>query len=73
MNWDIVKGNAKQLSGIVKQKWGKLTDDDVALLSGKSDEFFGRVQERMGIGRERAEQELDEMLRSVQGKQARPS
>ena len=28
MNWDQVAGNWKQLKGQVKEKWGKLTDDD---------------------------------------------
>lgn len=65
MNWDVIKGNAKQLSGVVKQKWGKLTDDDVKLLGGKSEEFFGRLQERMGIARDVAERELDEMLKKI--------
>lgn len=65
MNWDIVKGNAKQLRGIVKQKWAKLTDDDLGLLAGKSEEFFGRLQERMGVGRDVAEKELDTMIAGI--------
>ena len=65
MNWDIVKGNAKALRGVVKQKWAKLTDDDLGLLAGKSDEFFGRLQQRMGIKRDDAERELDRMIESI--------
>jgi uncharacterized protein YjbJ (UPF0337 family) len=36
MNWDRVKGDWKQFKGKVKEKWGKLTDDDpgVQLLLG---------------------------------------
>src|SRR5262245_46769787 len=46
VNWDILKGNWKQLSGRVKSKWGKLTDDDLTVISGKKDELLGKLQER---------------------------
>jgi uncharacterized protein YjbJ (UPF0337 family) len=29
MDWDRIAGNWKQLSGRIKEKWGKLTDDDL--------------------------------------------
>jgi uncharacterized protein YjbJ (UPF0337 family) len=29
MNWDQVAGNWEQFKGQVKEKWGKLTDDDL--------------------------------------------
>ncbi len=41
MNWDEVKGDWKQLSGKVKSKWGKLTDDDMTQIGGKKDELVG--------------------------------
>ena len=28
MNWDQVSGQWKQMKGKVKEKWGKLTDDE---------------------------------------------
>ncbi len=28
MDWNRVEGNWKQIKGKVKEKWGKLTDDD---------------------------------------------
>ena len=60
MNSDQFEGKWKQLKGNVKQRWGKLTDDDVTALSGKKDELVGRIQERYGITREQAEREADE-------------
>ena len=30
MSWDVIAGNWKQLTGKVKEQWGKLTDDDIA-------------------------------------------
>jgi hypothetical protein len=35
MNWDSVEGKWKQFKGTVKQKWGKLTDDDLDVFAGK--------------------------------------
>jgi uncharacterized protein YjbJ (UPF0337 family) len=64
-NWDQVEGNWKQFTGRLKQKWGKLTDDDLDVAAGKRDELVGRLQERYGYARERAEREVDEFTRSV--------
>lgn len=60
MNSDQFEGKWKQLKGNVKQRWAKLTDDDVTALSGKKDELVGRIQERYGITREQAEKEANE-------------
>lgn len=62
MNWDRVRGEAKQLGGMLKQKWAKLTDDDLLLLQGKKDVFLGRLQERTGLAKEEVEKELDALL-----------
>jgi uncharacterized protein YjbJ (UPF0337 family) len=60
MNSDVFEGKWKQLKGSVKQRWGKLTDDDVTHLSGKKDELIGKLQERYGYTREQAMKEADE-------------
>ena len=33
MDWNRVEGNWKQVKGQVKEKWGKLTDDDLTALT----------------------------------------
>ncbi len=55
MNWDTIAGQWKQLSGRVREKWGKLTDDDIHVLGGKRDQLIGRIQERYGYTRDQAE------------------
>lgn len=60
MNSDQVEGKWKQLKGTIKQKWGKLTDDDLTTLSGKKDELVGKLQERYGYTKEQATKEADE-------------
>ena len=58
MNWDQVAGNWKQFKGSVKEKWGKLTDDDLNVIAGKKDQLIGKLQERYGIAKEEAEKEI---------------
>lgn len=58
MNSDRIEGNWKQLSGTLKEKWGKLTDDDLQQVDGKREKLVGKLQERYGIAKDKAEQEL---------------
>lgn len=60
MNWDRIEGNWTQFTGRVKEQWGKLTDDDLAEISGKRDIMIGKVQERYGLAKDEAERELDD-------------
>lgn len=65
MNTDILKGNWKTLKGTLRQKWGKLTDDDLEQIAGRRDELVGRIQERYGQEKEAIRKELDEFLKSI--------
>jgi uncharacterized protein YjbJ (UPF0337 family) len=58
MNWDRIEGNWKQFKGQVKEKWGKLTDDDLTAVAGKRDQLLGKIQERYGMAKDEAEREL---------------
>ena len=60
MNSDQIEGKWKQLKGTVKEKWGKLTDDDFTVIGGKKDVLVGKIQERYGITREEAQKQADE-------------
>ena len=58
MNWDQAQGKWTQLKGSVKEKWGKLTDDDLKVIDGKKDRLVGKIQERYGVTKENAENEV---------------
>ncbi len=58
MNEDKIQGQWKQLRGKLKAKWGKLTDDDLAVVEGNREYLAGRLQERYGIARDVVEKEL---------------
>ena len=65
MNSDEMKGKWKQLKGSVKERWGKLTDDDIDVIDGQSDQLIGKIQERYGVAREEAKKQVDEWNSNV--------
>lgn len=58
MNKDQFQGKWQQLKGKVKEKWGKLTDDDIAEINGKREQLLGKLQARYGYAKEKAEEAL---------------
>jgi len=65
MNADQMKGKWKQMKGSVKERWGKLTDDDLEVIDGRQDQLIGTIQERYGIAREAAQKQVDEWNAAV--------
>jgi len=53
-----VQGNWNQMKGKVKQKWGQLTDDELAEVEGNIDQLIGLVQQKTGQAREQIERVL---------------
>jgi len=62
---DILEGKWRQLRGKVKERWGDLTDDDLAQIEGERDALIGRLQERYGYAKKRAEEEVDDFLKGI--------
>jgi uncharacterized protein YjbJ (UPF0337 family) len=60
MNEDRMKGNWKQFKGKIQEQWGKLTDDDLDVIAGKRDQLLGRIQERHGITKDEAENQVQD-------------
>ncbi len=48
MNTLEIKGDWNIAKGKLKQKWAKLTDDDLQFVQGKQEELVGRIQKRTG-------------------------
>ncbi len=62
---DILEGKWNQFKGNVKQKWGKLTDDELDQIQGKRDKLIGVIQEKYGKNKMEAEKEVDEYLKTL--------
>ena len=65
MNEDRIKGKWKQLSGTIKEKWGKLTDDDLQVAEGNSEYLAGKIQERYGLAKDEADASVREFERTL--------
>lgn len=62
MNKEIIKGRWNEIKGKVKQKWGKVTDDDVMRMRGTYEELAGTLQKRYGYQKEKAEDEIQAFI-----------
>ena len=62
MNWDRILGNWKQLKGIVRQRWGRLTADYAGVVAGKREQQLGKIQSAHGITAQANEKQLAEWL-----------
>jgi uncharacterized protein YjbJ (UPF0337 family) len=58
MNNEQLQGKAQQVTGKLKEKWGKLTGDDIALYNGKREHFLGKLKEHYGLAKEDAEKQV---------------
>ena len=65
MDWTRVEGNWKQMKGRVKERWGRLTDDDLTAIAGRRDQLEGMIQERYGYAKERTRNEIEDWYRSM--------
>jgi len=46
------KGNWNEVKGKIKQAYANLTEDDLKYEEGKDDELLGRLQQKVGKGRD---------------------
>ena len=63
MNQERIHGICLQLSGALKERWGRISGDTRAMAAGKGDRFAGRILEQRGISAQEADRQLDEFMR----------
>ena len=63
MNWHQIEGNWKQIKRKIQEKWGKLTDDDLAAIDGRRNRLEDRIHKRYGFAADYVRQEIDDWLR----------
>ena len=64
MDCNRVEGNWKDMKGKIKEKWGKLTDDDLTVINGKREQLEGRIQQRYGYAKDQAKKDVDDWYNS---------
>jgi uncharacterized protein YjbJ (UPF0337 family) len=73
MNENILKGKWLEIRGRVKEKWGKLTDNDFGEIEGRGEKLLGLLQKKYGYISDKAELaykdsvELAEIVGSIRG------
>lgn len=65
MEEHILKGKWLQLRGQIQETWGELTDDELDEIEGERDQLVGKLQEKYGYTKARAEQEVNDFLAKI--------
>jgi ElaB/YqjD/DUF883 family membrane-anchored ribosome-binding protein len=60
-HWDAIKGR-------LKQRFGQLTDDDLAFVTGKGEELFARLRETLGLSAHDLNALLEELKANAAGR-----
>lgn len=58
MNWDHIQGNWHRVSRRAQQRWGRLTDEDLAPATDQRSRLLQRIQQRYGVVSTEAERQL---------------
>ena len=64
MDWNRIEGNWKQAQGRIKEKWGKLTQDDLTMINGRREQLEGIIQQRYGLAKDMVRKDVDDWLKS---------
>lgn len=65
MSQNEMKGQWHELKGQIKQRWGKIADDDIERISGKTEELIGTLQQRYGESKEWARDQVEEWQKEI--------
>ena len=63
MDWDSIEGMWTQAKSKVKEKWDKLTDEDLDVIEGRRDRLEGKIQQRYGFAIDHVRKEVDDWVR----------
>lgn len=66
MNWDIIEGDWNEFKGRIREKWGKLTDDDLDVIDGQEEQLIGFLQKRYGLAKDGARKQVREFCEACE-------
>jgi uncharacterized protein YjbJ (UPF0337 family) len=58
MIWEMIESDWKQFRAHVKEKWGRLTDENLDLIAGRRDHLSAQIQRSYGISKDQTERQL---------------
>lgn len=56
-----LRGNWNEIKGMLRSKWGALTEDDLAAFNGNLEQLVGTIQRKTGEAREGIEQFFEQL------------
>ncbi len=62
MNWNTIEGSWKEMKGKVREKWGRLTDDEIDVIAGNRDQLEGALQKTYGKTQDQIHREVDDWM-----------
>lgn len=62
MDSEKLEGNWQELKGRLKERWGRLTDDDMAEIDGQKDILVGKLVEKYGMSEEAASKAIEHIV-----------
>jgi uncharacterized protein YjbJ (UPF0337 family) len=57
-SWNLFESAAKE-------KWGRLTDDDLDVINGRQEQLEGKIQERYGLAKDQAKKDVEAWFNSL--------
>jgi uncharacterized protein YjbJ (UPF0337 family) len=72
MNWAVIETEWMQFRGLVKERWGRLTENNLDTIAGKRDRLAGRLQETYGMHKDQAELQVKDFEAVHEGRVAVP-
>ena len=69
MDWNIIEGKWKEMKGLAREEWGKLTKDELEEIGGKRDRLVGKLQQKYGYASDEAARRADEWAKHQDAKQ----
>jgi uncharacterized protein YjbJ (UPF0337 family) len=61
INQQMLEGHWNEIKGKLRERWGKLTNDDLDRVHGSAEQLVGTIQRKTGEGQEAIEQFLEEL------------
>ncbi len=62
MKWDQIEGTFRQVRGAIRERWGKVINNEGKQIAGKKDILIGKLQERYGVKKRDAEKQLEKWM-----------
>ena len=57
-----LNSNWHELKGKIRQKWARLTDNDIELAKGNAEEFFGKIEQLYGTTKESVKRDFHSIV-----------